>query len=139
ARITMICDAINQLINLLDPVATTVFGYTAVGQLACDDGPWHQDNVSFTYSSRHLAALSLLQPDASPWQQSYSYDANPWLLTQVSSPAGSFTYGYNPSYWGATLFSLTLPSGASIPYTYGATSRLLTATALNSAIYGGAI
>jgi len=42
--------------------------------------------VSYTYQNRLRAGLSLLAPNASPWAQSYGYDAAK-RLTTLTSPA----------------------------------------------------
>ena len=97
---------------MLDGVGTTVYGYDAVGQLLSEDGPWDDDTVSYTYNNRERKGLSLLQPTASPWAQSYGYDGAR-RLTNVSSPAGSFGYAYDGTRQ-LQVSQLTLPNSAYI-------------------------
>lgn len=86
-------DALNRLTNMLDGVGTTVYSYDAVGQLLNEDGPWNDDMVSYTYNNRRRGTMSVQGPNASPWGVTYAYDAGN-RLTNVTSPAGAFGYGY---------------------------------------------
>jgi hypothetical protein len=36
-----------------------------------EDGPWADDAVSYTYQNRQRTGLSLQQPNAAQWSQSY--------------------------------------------------------------------
>jgi len=84
------------------------------GLLASDDGPWAEDTVSYSYQSAGpRRGLTLLQPNASPWTQSYGYDAAE-RLTSVVSPAGAFGYAYD-SARVALPGRLTLPTGRPCP------------------------
>ena len=59
----------------MDAVGTTRFTYTVFGALASEDGPWHGDTVSYSDNdARMRSGLSLQQPNASPWVQTYAYD-----------------------------------------------------------------
>src|SRR6266545_1883334 len=53
------------------------------------------------YANRLRSGLTLLQPNASSWTQSYSYDAAN-RLSGLGSPAGSFAYNYSPGVGGIT-------------------------------------
>src|SRR6266699_2289269 len=128
-------DALNRLTNMLDTVGTTVYGY-ANQFLTSEDGPWDTDTVSYTYNNRLRNGLTLLQPNASSWTQSYGYDsAN--RLSSLSSPSGSFGYNYSTGVGGATSSSsliqkLALPNGSYITNTFDSAGRLLTTKLLNS-------
>src|SRR5205814_8997747 len=80
--------------------------------------------------------LSLPQPNASSWTQSYSYDtAN--QLNSLTSPAGSFSYSYSTGVGGTTSSSsliqkLSLPNGSYIMNTFDSAARLLATKLLNS-------
>jgi hypothetical protein len=123
---------------MLDGAGTTVYGYTNFGALLFEDGPWGNDTVSYTYTNRLRAGLSLAQATGSPWAQSYGYDANK-RLTIIDSPAGAFTYGYRiaedigeyyPSNTtalalaGSMVGSINLPGGSYIANTHDVLARL---------------
>src|SRR5436190_1562262 len=133
--ITMRYDALNRLTNMVDAVGTTAYGY-AKQFLASEDGPWDSDTVSYTYNNRLRNGLSLPQPNASSWTQSYSYDAAN-RLSSLSSPAGSFAYNYSTGVGGTTSSSsliqkLSLSNGSYITNTFDSAARLLTTKSLNS-------
>lgn len=81
----------DRLTNVVDAIGTTKFTYADAGQLLSEDGPWVSDTVNYTYSARRRAGLSVLQPNASPWKQSYGYDDYD-RLNNVTWPAGSSGY-----------------------------------------------
>jgi RHS repeat-associated protein len=86
--------------------------------------------VSYTYTNRVRANLSLQAPNASPWVQLYAYDPAKRLKT-LSSPAGSFGYTYDPQ--RSTLPKLlTLPNSAYITNAYDGNARLLSTVLENS-------
>jgi YD repeat-containing protein len=89
--VTLAYDGWDRLTNVVDTVGTTRFAYTAADQLLSEDGPWPSDTVSYGYTHRRRTLLSLLQPNTSPWTQSYAYDGV-MRLTNVVSGAGSFGY-----------------------------------------------
>ncbi len=91
--ITLQYDPLDRLTNMLDAVGTTKFTYTDAGQLLSEDGPWANDTVSYGYTHRQRTLMSVLQPNASPWTQSYGYDGIS-RLSSVASAAGNFDYGY---------------------------------------------
>jgi YD repeat-containing protein len=73
--------------------------------------------------------LDVQQPNSSDWIQTYAYDtAN--RMKAITSPAGTFTYTYNPGVDGTTsasslIANLALPNGAFITNTYDNNARLL--------------
>jgi RHS repeat-associated protein len=79
--------------------------------------------------------VSVQQPSASLWSQSYGYDTANRLKT-ISSPAGSFTYIYDPGLNGnvtssALVDQINLPNGAGITNTFDNDGRM-TATLLRN-------
>ena len=128
-------DALNRLNNYSVPGSFEggVISYTTFGAVASEDGPWDNDTVSYGYATNHLrSSLSLLQPNASPWGQSYGYDAANRLQT-LASPAGVFGYTYRN---GASLINkITLPTGAYVTNTIDSLGRL-TGTFLKDSAHG---
>jgi len=118
--ITLQYDALNRPANMTDVAGTTVYGY-ANQFLASEDGPWANDKVSYGYQNGLRTSLTLLQPDASSWTQSYGFDAANRLST-LSSPAGAFT----PTYKGAgnLVTNLALPNSAAITNAFDSVARL---------------
>jgi YD repeat-containing protein len=87
--LTFAYDALNRLTNMTDAVGTTTFTYTPSGQLASENGPWANDQISYTYANRQRTAQSLEQPNAAPLAETYAYDgAN--RLTSITAPPGVF-------------------------------------------------
>ena len=76
---------------------------------------------------------------AAAWSQSYGYDgAN--RLNSLTSPAGTFTYTYNPGLAGTTSSSalvakIVLPNGALITNTFDNNGRMLGTYLYNSGDY----
>ncbi len=133
SNISLAYDALNRLTNMVDGVGTTLYGYDAVGQVLSEDGPWNDDTVNYTYTNRLRASLAVVAPNASPWSQGYGYDAAR-RLASVTSPAGSFSYGYTGVLAGASgslVSALRLPNGAYITNRFDTMARLLS-TALQS-------
>ena len=128
--ISLAYDAMNRPTNMVDATGTSAYSLDAAGQLLSEDGPWPNDTVSYTYNDRLRASLSLLQPDADPWNQTYSYD-NARRLTVVVSPAGSFTYTYDATRQ-FQINKLLLPNTAFITNTFDSVARLLSTTLKNS-------
>ena len=104
---------------------------TSNSYIVSEDGPWNDDTVSYTYQNRLRTGLSVLAPNGSPWTQTYAYDAAR-RLTNVTSSAGSFGYGYDPTRH-LQVGTLTLPNRAYIAETYDSVDRLLSTTLKNSA------
>jgi len=116
-------DANNRLTNMVDAVGTSGFSYTDFGALLSEDGPWDNDTITYSYTANRLRSkLSLQQPNAYAWEQTYAYDsAN--RLTNVTSPAGAFEYLYDDSNH-LKVRKLTLPIGGYITNTYDSLSRM---------------
>jgi RHS repeat-associated protein len=122
-------DPLNRLTNMVDAVGTMTYTYSQVGQLSSEDGPWANDTVSYTYAQQLRTALSLSQPSGS-WSQSYGFD-NARRLNSLTSPAGTFGYGY---FAPASLLPVlvTLPNSAYITNSYDALARLMGTVLKNS-------
>src|SRR2546425_9682365 len=103
-------DALSRLTNMVDAAGSTVYGY-ASQFLASEDGPWDSDTVTYSYLNRLRSGLTLSQPNASPWTQSYGYDAAN-RLNSLSSPAAAFIPTYKGP--GNLLTNLALPNGSAI-------------------------
>jgi len=138
-------NAMNWMTSMTDGIGTTTFTYTPTGQLQSETGPWANDTISYTYSDQLRTGLDLQQTDTSDWMQSYAYDAAK-RTTEIISPAGTFTYTYNPGLAETTSSSLVaniaLPNGAFITNTYDNNARMLSTylynsngTALDSSVY----
>jgi len=95
-------DPLNRLTSMVDGIGLTAFAWTPGSQLASENGPWANDTVSYSYNGgRERTSMTLLQPDAAPWTQSYGYDSMMRLTSVVSpagggygSPVGEFDYDY---------------------------------------------
>jgi RHS repeat-associated protein len=122
-------DTLNRLTNMVDAAGTTRYSYTGFGAVASEDGPWESDTVSYTYDSgRRRSGLTVQNPNASPWSQSYGYDAAN-RLSNLSSPAGTFSYDYHAGLAGSSPASLVrrilLPNGSAITNRYDLRGRML--------------
>ncbi|HEY3915186.1 MAG TPA: RHS repeat-associated core domain-containing protein [Verrucomicrobiae bacterium] len=131
-------DAMNRRTSMSDGIGTTSFTYTTAGQLASETGPWASDRVAYAYADRVRASLDLQQPNSSDWAQSYGYDPANRLQT-ITSPAGTFSYAYNPGLGGAACSSalcskISLPNGAFITNTYDNNARMLGTWLYNSSL-----
>ena len=78
---------------------------------------------------RVLGSWYLQQPNASAWVQNYTYDMAA-RMTGIASPAGTFSYTYNPGLAGTASASslvanIALPNGAFITNTYDNNGRML--------------
>ena len=128
--LTLQYDLLGRLTNLVDGFGQTRYSY-ANNRLASEDGPWAEDTVSYSYQyAGPRSGLTLLQPNASPWTQSYGYDAAE-RLTSVASPGGAFGYAYD-STRVALPGTLTLPNGATIATSYDFMARLTNTTLRSS-------
>lgn len=144
--LTLAYDKVNRLTNMLDAVGTTSYRYTSFGALQSEDGPWADDAVSYSYTANRLrSGLSLSQPGAAAWSQTYAYDAANRLST-VASGAGSFGYQYSAvgseSSPAQLVKKLTLPNGSAITNEFdeqarwlGTTLRTSGGTLLNQHLY----
>ncbi len=129
-------DAMNWMTSMSDGIGTTAFSYTQVGQLASESGPWASDTVSYTFTDRLRTALDVQQPNASAWVQNYDYDMV-GRMTVITSPAGTFSYTYNPGLAGTSSASalvgiIALPNGGWITNTYDNNGRILGTWLTNS-------
>ncbi len=128
--LTLRYDAANRLTNLVDSVGTHTFTWTDWGALASEDGPWAQDTVSYGYNDSHRRqSLSLLQPNAGAWSQSYGYDGN-WRLSNVTSAAGAFAY--YPLGASGLVKGLTLPNGSTVTNSFDPLGQWLATTLKHS-------
>jgi len=116
---------------VLDAVGTTAYSYTDFGALLSEDGPWADDTVSYSYTSNRLrSGMTLLQPNATAWAQTYTYD-NAARLTGITSPAGTFTYTYDPVN-NMLVRKLALPNGSYITNGLDVLGRMTSTTLKNS-------
>jgi len=130
SNIALAYDALNRLTRMVDGVGTNTFGYSEIGQLTNETGPWAGDTVSVGYGQQLRTSLSLSEPSGT-WSQSYGYD-NARRLNSVGSGAGSFGYSFYTA--GSRLpVSITLPNGASITNQYDGLARLLSTKLVSSA------
>jgi RHS repeat-associated protein len=134
--LTFSYDAKNELTTMSDAIGTTTFTYTQTGQLASETGPWASDTVSYTYTDDLRSELSLQQPNASAWSQTYAYDLAA-RMTNITSPAGTFSYTYNSALGGASaanslISQIALPNGAWITNTFDNNGRMLGTWLANS-------
>lgn len=91
--LTYAYDALGRLTNMVDAVGTTKYTYSN-GLLATEDGPWANDTVAWDYNNARMrSALRLQQTATHWWTNGYAWDAS-HRLASVTSPAGTFTYGY---------------------------------------------
>jgi RHS repeat-associated protein len=129
-------DALNQLSSMSDGIGTTTFTYTPAGQLASESGPWASDALSYRYSDRLRTVLDLRQPNAPDWVEHYYFDLA-GRMTGLTSPAGTFSYTYNPGLAATTSASsliakIALPNGAFITNTFDSNGRMLGTWLYNS-------
>ena len=112
-------DALSRLKTMVDDSGTSTFGYTAAGQLQSEQCPWANDTLTYGYTEGLRTNLSL-----SSLNFGYDYDSA-WRLHTLSSPAGTFTYGYGaPSPGSALVDTITLPNAAWITNHYDSLARL---------------
>jgi RHS repeat-associated protein len=99
----------------------TAFAWTPWGALASENGPWAEDTVSYSYSNGQRQSLTLLQPNAAAWVESYGYDGGR-RLTSVTSAAGTFGCTYAGPW--SLVTNLALPGGWAITNQYDSVGRL---------------
>jgi len=121
--VSMQYDANNRVTNMVDAAGTSSFTYTDFGALLSEDGPWESDKVTYSYTTNQLrGSFALQQPSSGSWQQTYSYDtAN--RLTTIISPAGTFTYTYDPTAH-QQISKIALPNSSSVTNAYDALGRM---------------
>ncbi|MBI3867780.1 MAG: RHS repeat-associated core domain-containing protein [Verrucomicrobia bacterium] len=127
----------HQLLSMVDGASgTTGFSYDpTTGLLASEDGPWANDQVSYTYdTSLQCNSMTVQQPAGLNWKVSYGYD-NYWRLQNMSSPAGSFTYQYitAASWIPSQVQNILLPGGNQIVRHYDGQGRVDDSQLLNGA------
>ena len=120
--VRMAYDADNRLTNQVDAVGTTGYRHTATGLLACEDGPWDNDAVTYDYTNGRRTGLSVAQPGADPWTQTFGFDSV-GRLTNTVSGAGTFDYAYS-----AQVLVLALPGGLNVTTGFDALGRLTSTT-----------
>jgi YD repeat-containing protein len=129
--ISMQYDANNRLISMIDAVGTTAYTYTDFGALLSEDGPWADDTVSYTYTSNRLrSGMTLLQPNATAWSQTYAYDSSS-RLNGITSPAGTFAYTFDPVN-NMLVRKLALGNGSYITNGFDPLGRMTSTTLKNS-------
>jgi RHS repeat-associated protein len=122
--ITYKFDALDRLTNMVDSVGTTVYSYTAVGQLLSEDGPFASDTVTNGYLNRLRTALSLQQPTGF-WTNGFIWDGAR-RMTNVTSQAGAFAYTLGGAGSASPLTKkILLPNTAYITNVFDAEARLL--------------
>jgi RHS repeat-associated protein len=125
-------DANNHLTAMVDAVGTTIFTFTDFGALESEDGPWASDTITYSYTANHFRSqMTLSQPNASSWEQVYTYDLAD-RLSSVTSPAGTFKYLYDPQR-NLLVRRLSLPNGAYITNAYDGLGRMTSTILENSA------
>lgn len=120
-NISLAFDPLNRLTNMVDAIGNTAFTWTDGNQLSSEAGPWLDDTITYVYTNRMRASLSMIQPNASPWVQNYGYDTL-MRLSALSSPAGTFSYTYPGA--AAHYQQLTFPTGAYVYNNYDGLGRL---------------
>ncbi len=119
---------------MVDGVGTNKYTYFAGGQLQSEDGPWANDTVTNGYVNSLRTSLGLQQPTGN-WTNGFGYDSAK-RLTNVTSQAGSFGYGYTNvgqgGLAGVLIRKLSLPNGAYITNVFDSVARLLTNSLRNS-------
>jgi RHS repeat-associated protein len=129
STITYTYDALNRMTNMVDSAGTTHFSYDAAGELLNAGGLWSNDTVSYTYTNRLRASMTV-NSQPSTLNLSYSYD-KALRMTNLTSGVGSFGYHYLPQ--RSTLISqLLLPNSAYITNSYDNVSRLQSTALANS-------
>jgi RHS repeat-associated protein len=135
-------DSLNRLTNMVDAAGTTKYTYTAGNQLWTEVQGSLSSTVTNTYVNRLRTALTL-QQRFGLWTNSFAYDAA-GRLTNVTSPAGSFSYTLGAAGPGSALTKkLLLPNTSYITNTFDTVARLTGTylknsgnTVLDSAVYG---
>jgi RHS repeat-associated protein len=123
-------DALNRLTNMIDAIGTTAFTYTQVGRLASESNPFSglSGAISYSYTQGQRTGLTLTLITGN-WTQSYGYDSG-WRLNSLTSPAGTFAYGYAASA-SALVQSIGLPNAAYIANGYDSLARMTNTALLN--------
>src|SRR2546426_248 len=112
---------------MVDGVGTTTYSYdaSAFAPSSGATGRRQRSTVTYTYANELRRSVSVSAPNASPWTETYGYDAAK-RLTNGTSQAGSFGYLYGaPNSDSALVRKLTLPNGAYITNEYDSVARQL--------------
>jgi RHS repeat-associated protein len=135
--ITFKYDALNRITNRIDAAGVYNYTFNAVGKLVLEGGLWAADTLTYSYvNDSLLQSLSLAQPNASPWVQSYGYDgAN--RVHSITSPAGVFGYQYNSGLDGYGTSSpliqqISFPNGAAVTNYFDPVGRIQGTELMNS-------
>src|SRR5690242_11168662 len=104
---------LRQLAQTVDAAGTTKYTYYSGGLLNTEDGPWSSDTMRYTYNNaRFWTGLTLQQPTGS-WTNGFLYDAG-HRLTNTTSQAGTFVYGYKVGQASSLPIKLALPNSSYI-------------------------
>ena len=114
----------------MDAAGTTVYSYTLGNQILTEDGPFANDVVTSTYVNRLRTALSLQQPTGT-WTNGFGYDSAK-RLSNVVSPAGTFTYAYLSGLPSLLVQKLALPNTSFITNNFDSVARLLDTSLKNN-------
>jgi YD repeat-containing protein len=125
--VTFTYNEVNRLATMTTAgLGTNTFVYNEAEQLQIEYGLWASDGVTNTYHATVpglRTGLSVAQP-SSYWSQTFGYDAAR-RLTNIVSPAGTFTYTYKGP--GTLWTNLALPTSSACAITngYDSAGRLL--------------
>jgi RHS repeat-associated protein len=115
-------DALNRVSTMVDAVGTTVYSYTAGGQLLTEDGPFSSDTVTNTYQNRLRVGLGLQQPTGN-WTNGFIEDVS-GRVTNVTSQAGTFSYFYPSGKASILTAGILLPNTAYITNSFDNVARM---------------
>ena len=134
-------DALNRLTKMVDGLGTNQYAYTAGGELWTEGGVFASDTVTNGYINRKRVSLAFRQPTGE-WTNGFAYDGA-GRLTNVTSQAGSFGYGFRAGLASRLPVSMALPNSSVITNAYDPVARLTATflrtsggTDLDSAQYG---
>jgi RHS repeat-associated protein len=115
-------DPLNRVSTMVDAVGTTVYSYTAGGQLLTEDGPFSSDTVTNTYQNRLRVGLGLQQPTGN-WTNGFIEDVS-GRVTNVTSQAGTFSYFYPSGKASLLTAGILLPNTAYITNSFDNVARM---------------
>lgn len=136
--VSILYDSLNRVTNRSDGLGSVSYSYSLDGALVSENGPWSDDEVSSEYNSNGTrSAISLHQPNGSPWRVEYQYDLA-LRLTNTVAPIGGFQYVYSQG--SNYLISVRHPNGASVSNSFTsfgqlAFTRLIGAAGTNLSSY----
>jgi RHS repeat-associated protein len=115
-------DELDHPVRMVDGLGETTFSYDVLGHLVNADGPWANDNVSYSYDNLGRRSGIGVQRDTSNSDNTaYAYD-DLSRLSSISSGAGTFGYNYVGN--SNLLTQVDLPNGEKSTFTYDALERL---------------